>query len=288
MVAVIAPERRILTVDGLPLAAWHWRAPEQSPAKPAVLLLHGLGDCGATWRGVGDRLARRYDVVALDLPGHGDSAKPDDPAAYGFERVIGLLEGAIAALGWQQFHGVGHSLSGKLLPVWARSRPEAFLSLTLVDPFFINAMPDWLGLTFPLLYRTLPFLKLLGPFPSRDAAEACARSLRQYADWTPLQQQALADNLEQRPDGTWGSKLAIAARNGFFRESMRIAGLTDAIALPSLLVLPEQGLNRSDFQLAPCRQYLTNLTEVRVPGNHWPFLMDPDAFTDALIQFWEG
>jgi len=280
----LTPERRILTVDGLSLAAWHWR----SPGKPAVLLLHGLGDCGATWRGVGDRLGGRYDVVALDLLGHGDSDKPTDPAAYGFGAVIGWLEGAIAQLGWSQFHGVGHSLSGKILPVWARSRPEAFLSLTLVDPFFINAMPSWLGLTFPLLYRTLPFLKLLGPFPSREAAEACARSLRQYADWTPLQRQALADNLEQKPDGTWGSKLAIAARNGFFRESMRVAGLTDAIALPSLLVLPEQGLNRSDFQLAPCRQYLTNLTEVRVPGNHWPFLMDPDAFTNALIHFWEG
>ena len=276
---IASPQRRTLAVNGITLAAYHWR----NPGRPPVLLLHGLGDCGATWMGVGDRLASRYDVVALDLRGHGDSSHPTD--GYDFATVVADLEGAIAALGWTACHAIGHSLSGKLVPWWATQHRDRLLSATLVDPFLISRMPGWLKLTFPVLYRTLPFLKLMGPFPDRAAAERTARSLRQYADWTPLQQRALAANLTQKPDGTWGSKLAIAARNGFFVESMRVAGLTRPLDLPTLLVLPEQGLNRSNLQLAPCRRYLTHCTELTVPGNHWPFLTDPNAFTDGLQTF---
>ncbi|MDI3330341.1 MAG: alpha/beta fold hydrolase [Micrococcus sp.] len=47
-----------------------------------LLLLHGVGESSAYWRGVLSRLADRYTVYAPDLPGYGDSAplgpEPED------------------------------------------------------------------------------------------------------------------------------------------------------------------------------------------------------------------
>ncbi|MEM8983282.1 MAG: alpha/beta fold hydrolase BchO [Pseudomonadota bacterium] len=46
---------------------------------PAIVLLHGTGSAIHTWRGLGPLLAERFQVVAIDLPGHGDSdvRRPD-------------------------------------------------------------------------------------------------------------------------------------------------------------------------------------------------------------------
>lgn len=43
---------------------------------PSVILIHGTGSATHTWRDVMPRLAADYDVIALDLPGHGYSGWP--------------------------------------------------------------------------------------------------------------------------------------------------------------------------------------------------------------------
>ncbi|MDY7014909.1 MAG: alpha/beta hydrolase, partial [Cyanobacteriota bacterium] len=70
-----------------------------------------------------------------------------------------------------------------------------------------------------------------------------------------------------------------------FQEVMRIAGLTRAIATPTLLVAPKKGLNRTEWQFKPYRTYCTNLTICQVPGNHWAFLVEPEAFNRAIAEF---
>src|SRR4051812_30735750 len=42
----------------------------------ALLLIHGMAGSSDTWRAVLPRLAKKYRVVAPDLLGHGQSAKP--------------------------------------------------------------------------------------------------------------------------------------------------------------------------------------------------------------------
>ena len=51
--------------------------PGQSPARPAVVALHGWGQTGASFRTLGDALAKSYRVHLLDLPGFGASDAPD-------------------------------------------------------------------------------------------------------------------------------------------------------------------------------------------------------------------
>ncbi|NEQ61806.1 MAG: alpha/beta hydrolase, partial [Moorea sp. SIO4A1] len=79
----------------------------------------------------------------------------------------------------------------------------------------------------------------------------------------------------------------VQARNEIFEDVMRVAGLTEIIAIPTVLIVPEKGLNRSDWQLKPYKTYLKNLTIRQVPGNHWPFLVEPEEFNRAVELFLE-
>jgi pimeloyl-ACP methyl ester carboxylesterase len=159
--------------------------------------------------------------------------------------------------------------------------------MILVDPIFIWKMPSLLKVTFPLLYLVLPFLKGMGPFESYEDAEQKVRQLSQYQDWTPLQQQVFQASIEQKPDGSWGSKFTVAARDGTFEDVMLVAGLTVPIHIPTLFVQPKKGVNRQDWQLKPYKTYLKNLQVCQVPGNHWPFLVAPEEFNRTVEAFLE-
>lgn len=264
------------------LSYLQWGNLDNPKAEP-VLLLHGLADHAGVWGRVGDRLASENAIVAPDLRGHGNSSKP--ATGYGFEDYIQDLNQLMDHLGWTSAHILGHSWAGKLAAIWATRQPERFRSLILVDPFFIGRIPAGFRFTFPLLYRVLPFLKMMGPFASFAEAEQQAQQLKQYRGWSALQQRVCADNLEQKPNGTWGSKFVPQARDEIFEAVLTTAGLTQAIALPTLFVKPKQGLNRTEWQLKPYRTYLPQLQIAEVPGNHWAFLVEPDAFEAAIAQW---
>lgn len=270
--------RQTLLLPDIQLSYLEW-----NQGKEPLLLLHGLADHALVWSSLGDYLAQRYYIVAPDLRGHGTSSKP--VSGYTFADIIADLEALMDRLGWSAAHIVGHSWSGKLALIWARLHPQRFRSLILVDPFFIGKLPSWMKLTFPILYRRLSFLKTMGPFTSYEQAEQQARQLNQYQGWSALQQSVFQAGMEQKPDGSWGSKFVVQARDQIFTEVMRVAGLCAPIAIPTLFLQPEKGLNRTNWQLKPYKTYLNNLRICQVPGNHWPFLVEPEAFNRVLEEF---
>jgi len=248
------------------------------------MMLHGLADHGLVWRSLAEKLSDRYRCIAPDLRGHGDSAKLPE-SAYDSRELAGDLEALAQSLQLGQVQVIAHSWAAKIALLWARQHPDRIHRLVLIDPFFVNRLPGWFRPTFPLLYRTLPFLKVMGPFPSYNAAAEVARGLKQYRGWSDLQQAVFRGGMEQKPYGRWGSKFAIAARNGVFEDVLQLAGLTETIALPACLLLPEKGLNRTVFQIQPYQQYLPQLTIQKIPGNHWPHLVEPEAVNQAVEAF---
>jgi pimeloyl-ACP methyl ester carboxylesterase len=140
-------------------------------------------------------------------------------------------------------------------------------------------------LTFPLLYRVLPFLQLMGPFDRYEQAETKARQLKQYRGWSELQQAVFQAGMEQKADGRWGSKFVAQARDEAFEDVLQVAGLTTPLTIPTLFVQPVAGVNRTEWQLRPYRTYLKQVQFETVPGNHWCFLVEPDAFNRAIATF---
>ena len=269
-----------LSASDLHLSYLDWGSPAAEP----VILLHGLADHAGVWQNVGEALAAAgFRAIAPDLRGHGDSSKP--PQGYDCQTIIQDLQALLNHTGYESAHILGHSWTGKVVPIWMRQHPQQFRSAILVDPFFIGKIPKWSRVTFPLLYRVLPFLQAMGPFLSHDAAVTQAKTLKQYRGWSQHQQQVFEDSLEQKPDGTWGSKFTKAARDGIFEDVMVVDGLTEPLTVPTLLIKPEAGLNRTQWQLKPYYRYLQNLQVCEVPGNHWAFLVEPTPFIQTLLTF---
>ncbi len=270
--------RKTITLPNIQFSYLEW-----NQGKKPLLLLHGLADNALVWSSLGDRLAADYHIIAPDMRGHGESSKPDND--YTFTSAIADLEALMDSLGWQSTHVIGHSWSGKLACIWATKNPQRLKSMVLIDPIFIWKMPDFFKLSFPILYRVLPFLKGMGSFDSYESAKRQAQKLNQYKDWTPLQQKVFQNSIEQKADGNWGSKFTIAARDGIFDEVMRVPGLTKPINTPTLFVQPEKGVNRQNWQLKPYKTYLKNLQISQLPGNHWCFMTEPEAFNQKVAEF---
>ncbi|MBD2384516.1 alpha/beta fold hydrolase [Cylindrospermum sp. FACHB-282] len=273
------PVRQTLSEPDIQLSYLEWHPEGEKP----LLLLHGLGDHALVWSNLGEYLEGDYHIVAPDMRGHGDSSKPDSD--YSFESAIADLEALMDKLGWSSAHVVSHSWTGKLAAIWARQKPQRLRSIVLVDPIFIWKIPSFFKITFPLLYRVLPFLKSMGPFASYEAAEQQIRQLAQFQEWTPRQQQIFQAGIEQKPDGSWGSKFTIAARDGIFEAVMQVPGFITPLDTPALFIQPEKGVNRQNWQLQPYKTYLQNLRLSQVPGNHWPFLTHPQEFNQTVAAF---
>ena len=188
---------------------------------------------------------------------------------------------------WTSAHIVAHSWAAKLACIWATQEPEKFRSLTLVDPFFIGQIPPIFKLTFPLLYKVLSFFKLSQSFSSYSAMESKARQLPEYQGWSPLQQQVFQASIEEKADGTWSSKFVQQARDEVFEEVMTVAGLTQPVTIPTLLIQPNRGVNRTAWQLKPYQQYLKNLEIQKMVGNHWSFMVNADDFNVRVAHFLE-
>jgi 2-succinyl-6-hydroxy-2,4-cyclohexadiene-1-carboxylate synthase len=92
------------------------------PGDGRVVLVHGFTQTLASWGVVGERLARRREVVRVDLPGHGGSGG----VRVGFGEAAGLL-GAAGGVGTY----VGYSLGGRLCLRLALDRPDLVDGLVL-------------------------------------------------------------------------------------------------------------------------------------------------------------
>lgn len=243
---------------------------------PPLVLLHGIGLSRRSWDPVLPALAQHFDVLALDLPGFGESElllpQVESTPAVLAASVADLLD----ALGISTPHIVGNSLGGWVALEFAHIRPTA--SLTLLSPaglwrgntpLYCRASlhaSRWLtrhatGLLYWLVQHRLGRTLVLGQThgqPSRMSAD---------------QARATIDALRTCP-GFEATLAATATRR--YRAGPPIdAPVTVAFGSRDLLLLPWQSRHRDQL---PAGTHLTTL-----PGcGHIPMSDDPTAIT-ALI-----
>jgi pimeloyl-ACP methyl ester carboxylesterase len=118
-------DRRIV-VDGVNLQYL------EAGSGPPLLLLHGHEQSATSWRWVIPVLSRTHRVLALSLPGHGDSA----PAVGGYapgRDLAPLVADFLDALEVGSLHVVGNSVGGAVILRLALADPARVRTLTLVD-----------------------------------------------------------------------------------------------------------------------------------------------------------
>jgi len=98
---------------------------------PVLVLLHGANDQAGTWFAVAPKLAKTHRVLAVDLPGHGESGPHDGPLPLSMmvERLHALLEHEKAP----RVTLVGNSMGGWIAMLYAMQYPDQVERLVLED-----------------------------------------------------------------------------------------------------------------------------------------------------------
>jgi pimeloyl-ACP methyl ester carboxylesterase len=99
---------------------------------PRVLALHGWLDNAASFLPLSPYL-REFDLVALDLPGHGHSVHLPPGLDYGFPVALNTLLDVADALGWERFALLGHSLGAGLSSLLAAACPQRVERLVVIE-----------------------------------------------------------------------------------------------------------------------------------------------------------
>ncbi len=96
-----------------------------------LLLIHGLGSSTRDWEPQVAEFSRRYQVIAFDLRGHGQSDKPAGP--YTLPMFASDTAGLLRALGVDRAHVVGISLGGCVAFQLAVDCPSVLKTMTIVN-----------------------------------------------------------------------------------------------------------------------------------------------------------
>ena len=137
-----------------------------------VLLLHGLAGSSRTWRAVLPELALTHDVIAPDLLGHGESAKP--MGDYSLGAFASGLRDFLAALDVPRATIVGHSFGGGVAMQLAYQHPELCDRLVLVSSGGLGREVSWL-LRLPTLPGAEQLMPLIFPRVMADRGEDIGR-----------------------------------------------------------------------------------------------------------------
>ncbi len=253
---------------------------------PVVILVHGITSTSATWAKVLPYLAERFTVIAPDLIGHGESAKPRGD--YSLGAYASGIRDLLIALGHERATFVGHSLGGGVAMQLAYQFPEHCERLVLVAS-------GGLGREITVLLRaaSLPGSELLLPLLVNErvlgAGQAIGRALgriglRVHTD--------LGEVL--RGHASLSDREARAAFLHTLRTIVDLGGqrvdasdrLYLAQAIPFLLVWGEHDPiipvkhARAAHRLVPGSRL-----EVFPDAGHFPHLDDPLRFVRLLIDF---
>ena len=117
--------RSRVTVDGMPLSYL------SGGEGPATLLLHTIGGSASEWTRITPALDERLATIALDLPGHGESAPLDEQRPV--PDIAGVIVAFLDRLGLERISVVGSSMSGSDALELAIRYPERVERVVLVS-----------------------------------------------------------------------------------------------------------------------------------------------------------
>ena len=246
---------------------------------PALVLLHGWAMHSGIWGPLVGRLARRFRVHAVDLPGHGHSALG---APFTLESACAAVASAVPAEG-RPLIVVGWSLGGLVAMRWARQDPVRVSRLVLVatTPRF-PAGSDWPhGVSAETLARFGDELHVAWKLTiQRFLALQLQGSEHGRATLAAMRQQVFARG-EPAPKALFGALDAIVTTDlraevtEIAQPALVIAGGRDTLALPAAGRWLGERLPDAHF--------------AAIEGAaHVPFLSHPDAFGAALDPFVDG
>ncbi|MDW8326894.1 MAG: alpha/beta hydrolase [Anaerolineales bacterium] len=166
---------------------------------PDVLLIHGWSSSRRMWDRVSAALADRFRCWALDLPGFGESDKPED-AWYSIPNYTEIVYHFAETMGLRQLRVVGHSMGGLIALDFAATHRERMAKLVAINPVvtgrtYLGAFADWPH-TMQLLYNAHEISRrLVRPMLNHPLAGRWSRPVNRLRRRTDEFTQATPDSL---------------------------------------------------------------------------------------------
>lgn len=254
-----------------------------------IMLVHGITSNSATWQRVMPYLAQRFTVIAPDLLGHGESAKPKGD--YSLGAYASGLRDLLVALGHDRATFVGHSLGGGIAMQLAYQFPERCERLVLVDS-------GGLGRDVSVLLRsaTLPGSEFVLPLLAATRLLNVGRATGGLLSRLGLR---AGTDIEEIARGH--ATLADSETRGAFVHTLRSVvepggqrvDASDRLYLaghiPFLLIWGEHdSIIPVAHGLKAHEQVAGSRLEIFANSGHFPQLDEPEKFLDVLIDFMDG
>jgi pimeloyl-ACP methyl ester carboxylesterase len=276
-------ELRYTTIHGHRVA---YRLAGEGAAGDPILLIHGITSSSRVWEPVAERLAAHHTVLAPDLLGHGQSAKPRGD--YSMGAFASDIRDLALSLELEPATVVGHSLGGGVAMQFAYQFPERTARLALVSSGGLGRRVHGF-----LRAATLPGSELVIPLLAGRQVLSAGRAVGRALGWAGLK---LGNDAVEMARGhaSLGEPESRAAFVHTLRASIDVTGQrvqgTDRLylaeELPLLIVWggrdriipPEHG--QRAHELVPASRF-----ELFESAGHFPHLDEPARFA-ATLEDW--
>jgi pimeloyl-ACP methyl ester carboxylesterase len=275
------PEREELVLHG------HRVTFRQVGNGPVLVLIHGITGTWRHWERVIPSLAQRYTVVAPDLLGHGESAKPRGD--YSLGAFASGIRDLLVALDHRKATVVGHSLGGGIAMQFAYQFPDRCERLVLVASGGLgrDVHPLLRAAALPGVELVLP---LLSSHTLRDGGRAVASALNRVglsvgADLSEIARGAASmESPESR-------RAFLATLRAVIDERGQRVDATDRLylaeAMPSLIVWGARDPIIPLEHGAAAHEAMPDSRFEVIDAGHFPQLEEPLRFLDVLTDFME-
>jgi pimeloyl-ACP methyl ester carboxylesterase len=231
--------------------------------REAIVLIHGWACDLGFWRGQIADLSKRARVIAIDLPGHGKSDKPE--IVYSMDLFARAVDAVMRDAGVDRAVLIGHSMGTPVARQFYRKYPKRTLGLVIVDgalrPFGDKKMMD----------------NFIAPLRGADYKEQAARFVDGMMG--PEVSAALREQIKTSMLST-PQFVAISAMEGMADESI---WKQDKIDVPVLAVLAKSPFWPADNEQF-FRSVVANLDYQMWGGvSHFLMMERPREFNDAVI-----
>jgi pimeloyl-ACP methyl ester carboxylesterase len=259
-----------LSVQGLTLRAKHW--PGATANAPRLLALHGWLDNAASFVPLAAHLAD-WDLVAVDLPGHGLSAHRSSDATYHFVDWVGTIVAVLDSLGWARAVLMGHSMGAGAAALVAGTLPTRVAGLVLLD-----ALAPYTAVEAAMPERLAAYLQEVQLRPHRPLRPyanlaAASRALCRVVAHLSEANAALLVERNTRPldDGQgvgWRSDPRLRGTSALTLTEPQLHAFLRRIVCPSVFIQAPDGLAWEPHALQRNAACFAQLTTVTIAGGH--------------------
>jgi pimeloyl-ACP methyl ester carboxylesterase len=244
--------------------------------KDAVVFIHGW-TCDLTfWRGQAP-VYEKHRSLLIDLPGHGQSDKPD--VSYTQERFARAIEAVMRDAGVERAVLVGHSMGGPVALTFMRLFPAKTKALVLVDAYVPQAPKDETAREQQKKQMDAFAARWRAPNYKESAAEMIESMFSDKT--TPSQREEIRRKMLAAPQHVMAS-----AFEGMLALEAPKPG--DTYDVPTMIVMAEApGRSGSEAQM---RAIFSNLVKYEgwQGSGHFLMMESPDRFNRALEEFLAG